>query len=114
MKCVNPKAIEIQRRFFEALEMAIEAGKITGIQGFCKDHNFNRPKYSRLRNNEDGQYKAIDIDALAAICTDFGVSAEWLLLGRGKMLKRDNNAHSEKHKIPASQKEKPKTDDISH
>jgi hypothetical protein len=37
------------------------------------------------------RYKTIDLDALAAICTDFEVSAEWLLLGRGKMLKNEKN-----------------------
>ena len=30
---------------------------------------------------------------VAGICADFGVSAEWLLLGRGKMLKNENNVH---------------------
>ena len=33
-------------------------------------------------------YKIIDIDALSSICRDFGVSADWLLTGRGKMLVR--------------------------
>lgn len=42
---------------------------------------------------DETNYKMIDLDALSAICTDFGVSAEWLLLGRGKMLKSENNAH---------------------
>ena len=46
----------------------------------------------------------IDIDALAGICTDFGVSAEWLLLGRGKMLKNEKYAHSKGRKILVAQK----------
>ena len=32
-------------------------------------------------------YKLIDIDALAYLVKDFGVSSDWLLLGRGKMFK---------------------------
>ena len=31
-------------------------------------------------------YKMIDVDALAALCSDFGVNANWLLLGNGNML----------------------------
>lgn len=93
-KSINPKAIEIQRRFFEALEMAISLGAVNGLKGFCESHKLNRTKYSRIKNDlgkplDEMTYKMIDIDALAGICTDFGVSAEWLLLGRGKMLKNE-------------------------
>lgn len=93
-KSINPQAIEIQRRFFEALDLAISLGKISGLKGFCNDHKLNRTKYSRIKNCldkpiEEATYKMIDLDALSAICRDFGVSAEWLLLGRGKMLKSD-------------------------
>lgn len=93
-KSINPKAIAIQNRFFEALEMAISLGAVNGLKGFCDTHKLNRTKYSRIKNDlnkpiEEMTYKLIDIDALAGICTDFGVSAEWLLLGRGKMLKND-------------------------
>lgn len=93
-KSINPQALAIQRRFFEALDMAIALGKISGLKGFCADHQLNRTKYSKIKNNlnkplDEMTYKMIDIDALAGICTDFGVSPEWLLLGRGKMLKTD-------------------------
>ena len=91
-KSVNPQAIEITRRFFQALNLAIELGKVDGVKGFCEAHNLNRPKYASLKMTinkpvEEMTYKCIDVDALAGICNDFGVSAEWLLLGRGKMLK---------------------------
>lgn len=91
-KSVNPAAIAISRRFFQALNLAVELGKIDGIKGFCTAHNFNRVKYATMKMDiekpvDEMQYKTIDVDALAAICTDFGVSPEWLLLGRGKMLK---------------------------
>lgn len=93
-KSVNPQAIEITRRFFQALNLAIELGKIDGVKGFCESHNLNRVKYATLKTTVDKPidemtYKCIDVDALAGICSDFGVSAEWLLLGRGKMLKTD-------------------------
>lgn len=93
-KSVNPQAIEITRRFFQALNLAIELGKVDGIKGFCEAHHLNRVKYATLKGSIDKPidemtYKCIDVDALAGICTDFGVSPEWLLLGRGKMLKTD-------------------------
>ena len=93
-KSINPRAIEIQGRFFKALDMLISSKKLTGLKTFCEDNKLNRTKYSRIKNAlgkpiEETTYKMIDIDALAALCSDFGVSAEWLLLGHGKMLKSD-------------------------
>lgn len=93
-KSINPKAIEIQRRFFSALEFVIASKQLKGLKTFCENHDLNRTKYSRIKNDlekplDEMTYKMIDIDALAGICTDFGVSAEWLLLGRGKMLKNE-------------------------
>lgn len=91
-KSINPRAIAIQERFFQALDFLIASNELSGLKSFCDDNNLNRTKYSRIKNAfgkpiEETTYKLIDIDALAAICKDFGVSPEWLLLGRGKMLK---------------------------
>jgi hypothetical protein len=95
-KSVNPKSVNISRRFFQALELAISRGKIANLKSFCQDHDLNRVKYATMKTQinlelENMRYKTIDLDALAAICTDFEVSAEWLLLGRGKMLKNEKN-----------------------
>lgn len=90
-KNINPQAIEIQRRFFQALDLAVSTGKVKGLATFCREHNLNRVKYSRIKNSldkpaEETLYKIIDLDALAGLCRDFNVSADWLLLGKGKML----------------------------
>ena len=100
-KSINPKAIEIQRRFFQALELAIASGQLKGLKTFCDNHDFNRTKYSRIKNDLDSPleamtYKMIDVDALAALCSDFGVNPEWLLLGSGDMLKKGRPCTSRK------------------
>lgn len=101
-KSINPRAIAIQERFFQALDILIESKQLPGLKTFCTDNNLNRTKYSRIRNTknmpiEDMPYKMIDIDALAALCSDFGVSPEWLLLGTGDMLlKKDKPCTSRK------------------
>lgn len=94
-KSINPQAIEIQRRFFQALELAIDSGLINGLKGFCENHSLNRVKYCNIKmelnkslsERKETNYKIIDLDALTYICNDFKVSPEWLLLGRGKMFK---------------------------
>ena len=92
-KSINPLAMEVQRRFFEALDVAIHYGRYSSLQDFCTQYDFNRTKYSWVRSYLDKpisemRYKMIDIDALTHICEDFNVSADWLLTGRGKMLKK--------------------------
>jgi hypothetical protein len=95
-KSINPKAIEIQRRFFEALDIVIGTGQCGGLQTFCKEHDLNRVKYSNIRTEmrnpeaaKPTNYKVIDLDALAHLCKDFNISSDWLLLGRGKMFRNE-------------------------
>jgi hypothetical protein len=90
-KTVRPKAKEIQARFFQAIDMLIESGKIKSLNSFCEHYGLHRPKYSNIRSYSKDQtklgtgYKFIDIDALAYLVADFGVSSDWLLLGKGGM-----------------------------
>lgn len=89
-KTINPQVIDIQKRFFDAIAMAKALGRTTGLKSFCEAHNLNLVKYYRIKSDlgkpiDEMHYKEIDIDALAYICEDFGVSPQWLLLGRGKL-----------------------------
>lgn len=97
-KIIRPKAKEIQSRFFQAIDMLIESGKIKSLQSFCTYYGLHRPKYSNLRTHSKDEsklgtgYKFIDIDALAYLVADFGVSSDWLLVGRGGMFKKSRTA----------------------
>lgn len=91
-KNIRPEMIAIQKRFFKAFDAAIDKKKTKGLQTFCKEHDLNRVKYSNIRTElrhpdkvKPTNYKVIDLDALAYLCGDFGVSPEWLLWGKGKM-----------------------------
>ena len=90
IKNINQQAIEIQRRFFEAIELAKTLKRTSGIKEFCITHNLNRTKYYRVKSllnkpPTEMHYKSIDIDALHYLCRDFGVSPTWLLLGKGEL-----------------------------
>lgn len=92
-KTVRPEVIAIQSRFFQAIDLLIESDRIPSLQGFCTEHGLHRPKYSNIRTFSKDQskpgtgYKFIDIDALAYLVDDFGVSADWLLCGKGGMFR---------------------------
>lgn len=93
-KIVRQDAFEIQARFFEALSVLIESKMISGLSAFCKTYNLHRPKYSNIRTSIKDKakpgtgYKFIDIDAPAYLVKDFGISADWLLTGRGGMFRK--------------------------
>ncbi|MDR1881770.1 MAG: hypothetical protein LBR26_03190 [Prevotella sp.] len=94
-KSINPQAIEIQKRFFEALDLLIDTKQCGGLQTFCKEHDLNRVKYSNIRTElrkpneaKANNYKVIDLDALAWLCKDYNVSSDWILLNKGNMFKR--------------------------
>ena len=92
-KTISPHTKEVQRRFFEALDRLKEQDKIAGLQTFCTNYNLHKAKYSNIRSairkpEHDGRYKFIDIDALFYLVKDFGVSANWLLTGRGEMFSK--------------------------
>lgn len=91
-KNAHPLSIDVQRRFFSALDILIANEKVNGLKGFCELGGFNRTKYSKIRSEMDVpiserkpyNYKFIDVAALAFICQRFNVSCDWLLLGKGK------------------------------
>lgn len=91
-KEISKESEEIQRRFFEALDMLISQGKIKGIKTFCDEYGLNRVKYSNRRSalqtgSSASPYKIIDIEALVYLARDYSVSSDWLLSGRGGMFK---------------------------
>jgi hypothetical protein len=93
-KTVRPRAKDVQERFFQAVDMLIGSGKVKSLNAFCNEYGLHRPKYSNLRtatyNSEKPGtgYKFIDVDALSYLVTDFKVSADWLLSGRGGMFRK--------------------------
>jgi hypothetical protein len=42
MKKMSDTAMEIQKRFFQALDTGIELGRYGGIKTFCDEHGFLR------------------------------------------------------------------------
>lgn len=92
-KVIRPQAEAIQDRFFAALDILVESNKIKSLNAFCAEYGLHRPKYSNLRTRSKDKrrigtgYKFIDIDSLCYLSRDFGISSEWLLIGRGGMFK---------------------------
>ena len=70
----------INKRFFEALDLAVSSGAIRGVQTFCAEHNIDRRNLLKAQTDPSLRIQLVWIYYL---CTDFGFSAEWIITGRG-------------------------------
>lgn len=80
----SPASQQVIRRFFEALEMLKAMREIRGIQTFVDEHGIDRRNLYKLKH--DASRGLFQVAWLSALVVDYGVSAEWLLTGRGAML----------------------------
>jgi hypothetical protein len=81
----NPESIKIINRFFEALDMLIASRELRGAQTFTKKYGINTWNFKTVRKNpESDMFQLVWISYLV---NDYGVSAEWLMTGKGGMFK---------------------------
>lgn len=103
-KKLTPELLEIQSRFFNAIETMIRRRKLAGLNTFCRQFNLNGPKYSNLRSAwrdpaKQVAYKLIDMDALYYLVRYYNVSSDYLLLGKGPMFKETSGPIERKREL---------------
>ena len=77
----NPESEAIVIRFFEALALLKRARVIRGVQTFTRRYGINRRNLYLLQ--KDPSRDIFQVSWLSRLVADYGVSAEWLLLGSG-------------------------------
>ena len=85
MLTINKDGIAITERFFQAIELLKMQRKIRGLQTYTREYNINRWNLVSTRNKPDRS--VLKLEYLVPLVRDFGVSAEWLLTGRGAIFK---------------------------
>ncbi|MBO6117322.1 MAG: hypothetical protein J6P44_02140 [Bacteroidales bacterium] len=85
MLTINKDGIAITERFFQAIELLKMQRKIRGLQTYTREYNINRWNLVSTRNKPDRS--VLKPEYLVPLVRDFGVSAEWLLTGRGAIFK---------------------------
>jgi len=79
----SPDSQIIIGRFFEALRMLNASKVIRGKQTFTVKYEINRWNLNTLE--KDYSYDIFQVGWLTHLVDDYGISAEWLLSGRGGM-----------------------------
>lgn len=81
----HPQTIETISRFFEALDALIAKKAIRGYKTYCDLYVIDRRNLNAQKLNCNRGF--FEVYWIIPLIKDFGVSAEWLLLGKGKMFK---------------------------
>ena len=91
MKSKTKYIMEINRRFFEAIDALQDAGEIKHLTAFCAKYGLYDKKYMRirtaLRDVKQTDYKHVDLIAIGYLVQDYNISADWIMTGKGDMYK---------------------------
>jgi hypothetical protein len=87
----SPESQKITARFFEALYALKELKVIRGKQSFTRRYEINRWNLNNLETNKAREI--IQLAWLAYLINDYGISAEWLMTGKGEMLQKDKQGN---------------------
>lgn len=77
----NPQSVAIVERFFTAIDALIQMRTIRGLQTFTRKYDINRRNLQTLR--KEPQRDIFQPCWLTYLVVDYGVSAHWLLTGKG-------------------------------
>jgi len=80
----SQKSIQINTRFFSAIDTLKQIGAIETKKEFCVKYNIDPGNLNRLMREPHRQFELAYLNYLVE---DYGISADWLLTGRGAMFK---------------------------
>lgn len=92
---------QVVRRFFEALYALKACKEIRGKQTFTNRYNINRWNMNTLEKQPERDM--FQTAWLTYLVRDYGISAQWLLTGRGDMFAKKVQTDSVKADPPARQ-----------
>lgn len=79
-------SIQLVNRFFGALDALKETKKIRGVQTFTNKYDIDRRNLLKMRANPETY--TFQAAWLMYLVQDYGVSARWLLTGKGNIFGR--------------------------
>lgn len=82
---IPAESVAVIDRFFISIEALKERRSIRGKATFCKLYGINRRNLYKIEMSRDSL--AFQLCWLSYLVTGFGISADWLLTGRGAMFK---------------------------
>lgn len=82
---ISSEGIAVTKRFFEALDMLKAQKHIRGLLTFTKAYDINYWNINTVKAQPD--VSVLKPEWIVYLVRDFGISADWILLGKGGMFK---------------------------
>lgn len=81
----TPESKQVMERFYSALDAIIAKGDIRGVATYCRLYDIDRRNFIAQRN--DLERSIFQLSWMKPMVKEYGVNAEWLLTGFGRMFK---------------------------
>ena len=85
---ITKTSLEINERFFEAIDLLKRKRILGGLNGFAKKYHVVLGNLYTIKSQKGGAIKA---EYLHYLVRDYGISAEWLLTGEGDVFKQTSS-----------------------
>ncbi|OFY44096.1 MAG: hypothetical protein A2X18_07455 [Bacteroidetes bacterium GWF2_40_14] len=82
---ISQTAVEINNRFFLAVQTLKDQKEIRGLQTLTREWQINR--WNLISVRDEPSKRVIKVEYLTYLVRDYKINAEWLLTGFGKMFK---------------------------
>lgn len=82
---ISNEGIAITKRFFIAIEALKQYKMMKSVRAFTLSHNINYWNFNTVRKNPDKS--VLKPEWIAYLCEDYGVSADYIILGKGFIYK---------------------------
>lgn len=83
---ISQEGVDVTKRFFEAIDMLKAQKVIRGLQTFTNAYEINRWNLNTVKANPENC--VLKPEWIVYLVRDYGISAEWILLGFGNMFNR--------------------------
>lgn len=81
---ISDDGIKVTKRFFEAIDYLKKRKTIRGLGTFTRNHGVN--KWNLITVRKQPECSVLKPELLTWLVIDYGISAEWLLTGKGEIL----------------------------
>lgn len=87
----NPESVKIVGRFYEAINLLINQGKLKSKRAFALGHEIEYTSFSRCEKEKKSN--RFQISWIPYLTTEYPISLEWIMTEKGRILTKKDDAN---------------------